>query len=162
MILGIVSDTHGHVEYTRQAIRMLESLEVDQVIHCGDVGAAEIVGMFSRWPTHFVLGNVDTRPQPIRAAIEAAGQTFHGRFGELEIEERRVAFLHGDDSRLLSETIAGGRYDLVCFGHTHVAEQRRVGKTLALNPGALYRAEPHTIAIVDLAKLEATHVALGR
>ena len=31
MLLGIVSDTHGHVEYTRQAVRMLKSLEAREV-----------------------------------------------------------------------------------------------------------------------------------
>ena len=59
MLLGVVSDTHGQTDYTLDAVRMLESLEVDAVLHCGDVGSAEVVRLFKPWPTHFVLGNVD-------------------------------------------------------------------------------------------------------
>jgi predicted phosphodiesterase len=60
----------------------------------------------------------------------------------------------------LRETIAGGQYDLVCHGHTHVARQETVGRTLVVNPGALYRANPHRFALVDLPALEVTSIAL--
>jgi putative phosphoesterase len=160
MIVGIVSDTHGHVEYTRAAVRMLQGFEVAQVIHCGDIGSTEVVELFRAWPTHFVLGNVDSHAPSWRRFIEQAGQTFHGRFGSLEIEGRRIAFLHGDDARLLEETIAGGEYDLVCHGHTHVAKRHARGKTLVVNPGALYRAERHSIAIARLPELEVTHLGV--
>ena len=33
MRIGIVSDTHGHDQYTLDAVRMLECLEVERVIH---------------------------------------------------------------------------------------------------------------------------------
>jgi putative phosphoesterase len=160
MILGILSDTHGHVASTLQAVRLLESCEVELVIHCGDIGSTEIVELLAPWPTHFVLGNVDSEPARLRAAIEGAGQTFHGRFGELRLARRRIAFLHGDDARRLEETIASGRYDLVCYGHTHRAEQHQSGKTLVLNPGALYRAQPHSLAVVRLPQLEVAHLPL--
>lgn len=153
MRIGIVSDTHGHTVNAMAAVRMLESLEVEQVIHCGDVGGDEIVGLFAGWPTHFVCGNVDDRRR-LRVAVEAAGQHFHDALGKLELSGRRIAFLHGDDVPLLRHTI--GKYDLVCHGHTHVAKQYRQGPTLVLNPGALYRATPHSIALVELASMEAT------
>lgn len=160
MIIGIVSDTHGHVDFARAAVRMLESCEVEAVIHCGDIGSPDIVTLFKQWPTHFVLGNVDDHPQAFRTAIEAAGQTFHDRFGTLEIEGRKIAFLHSDDGQLFRRTIADGEYDLVCYGHTHVAELHREGDTLVLNPGALYRADPHSLAVVRLPELEVAHIAL--
>lgn len=155
MRIGVVSDTHGHTINTQAAVRRLESLEVERVIHCGDVGNDEIVGLFSRWPTHFVCGNVDD-PRQLRAAAAAAEQTFHEAFGSLELAGRRIAFLHGDDGPLLRQTIAGGQHDLVCHGHTHVAKLIRQATTLVLNPGALYRAARHSIALVELPSLEAT------
>jgi uncharacterized protein len=160
MILGIVSDTHGQIEFTRAAVRMLESFAVEHVIHCGDIGSSEIVELFRRWPTHFVFGNVDTDERSLRRAIKSAGQTCHERFGTLEFLGRHIAFLHGDDAALLQQTIAGDRYDLVCYGHTHVAEQHRHGSTLVVNPGAIYRAQPHTLAIAKLPQLEVTHIAI--
>ena len=53
MRLGVVSDSHGHVDCTRPAIRMLESLQVDRVLHCGDIGSAAVVEPVSY--THLTL-----------------------------------------------------------------------------------------------------------
>lgn len=160
MLLGIVSDTHGHVAHARAAVHMLNSLEVDVVVHCGDIGSTAVIELFHGRPTHFVLGNVDGFSDELQAAIAKVSGTFHGRFGALEIEGRRIALLHGDDQRLLAQSIADQKFDLVCYGHTHVAEQHRHGKTLVVNPGALYRAERHTIAIARIPELEVTHVTV--
>jgi putative phosphoesterase len=157
MRIGVVSDTHGQLRLTQDAVRMLERLEVAVVLHCGDIGSAAVVELFACWPTHFVFGNVDD-PRTLRDAIGAAGQTCHEHFGQLELDGRRIAFLHGDDGRLLENTILAGQWDLVCHGHTHIAGQRRAGRTLVLNPGAVYRANPHSVAVVELPNLEATLV----
>ena len=151
MRIGVVSDSHGHTVFTREAVRLLESLDVDQVIHCGDIGSVPIVELFSAWPTHFVFGNVDFYDlASLRAAIEAAGQHCHERFGQLELAERKIAFLHSDDIEEFNKAIDSGEWDLILYGHTHVADTRRAGSTLVVNPGALYRATPHSIAVVDL------------
>jgi putative phosphoesterase len=159
MLIAVVSDTHGHAEFTRQAIRMLEGFEIALVIHCGDIGSDGILPLFHRWPLHFVFGNVDARTDPIRRSA-LANQTCHDRFGQLQVAGRDVAFLHGDDEARLQQAIRCGTHDLVCYGHTHVAEQHRQGPTLVLNPGALYRAHPHSVAVVDLVTLAATHLPL--
>jgi putative phosphoesterase len=160
MRLGIISDTHGHVELSRPAVRMLESLEVDAVLHCGDIGSMAIVELFAKWPTHFVFGNCDHGTEAFAAAIKRAGQTCHGLFGDLEFEGVRVALLHSHDHRRFRESISSGDYQLVCYGHTHVAAVDRHGKTLVVNPGAIYRADPHSVAVVELPALEATIIEL--
>ncbi len=156
MHLGIVSDTHGRAESARAAANLLKSFEISQVIHCGDIGSTDVVAAFSNWPTHYVFGNCDTGLGTLRAAMEELGGTCHEWFGELRMAGRSIAFLHGDDSRRLRETIAAGTFDLVCHGHTHVAAQERSNGTLVLNPGALFRARPLTIAVVELPSLEVT------
>ncbi len=160
MRIGVVSDTHGQVIFTRQAVEMLESCEVEQVIHCGDIGSVEIVEQFARWPTHFVFGNVDDNRQELRQAMAAGHHICHERQGELELESRRIAFLHGDDTGLLGELVTSERYDLVCHGHTHVARHVMYGSTHVLNPGALYRAAFHSLALLELPELEVTLVKL--
>ncbi len=160
MKLGIVSDTHGHVPYAQQAIRMLESLGVDEVLHCGDIGSEAIVDLFAPWPTHFVFGNVDHQTHILRVAIEVAGQTCHGDRGVLQREGLQIGFLHGHDSQLFQESIESGEFDLLCYGHTHVAKQEVIGKTLVLNPGALYRATPHSLAVVELPQRTVLEVPL--
>lgn len=153
MRISVVSDTHGHVPYTRAAVEVLAEQAIEAVLHCGDIGSPDVVSLFQPWPTHFVFGNVDRNERALRQAIEAAGQTCHGRFGDLTLEGCRVALVHSDDHALFRRTIASGEYDLVCYGHTHVAEHHREGRTLVLNPGALYRATPHTLAVVTLPQL---------
>ena len=160
MRIGVVSDSHGQVNFTRRAVAMLESREVVQVIHCGDIGSASIVALFEQWPTHWVFGNVDYDRERLRLEIAAVGHTCHERFGSLELEGRRIAFLHGDDTKMLRDAAESGTWDLVCYGHTHVARQHREGTTLLLNPGALYRAARHSIAVVELPSCEATLIGL--
>ncbi len=63
---------------------------------------------------------------------------------------RRFALIHSDDPRKFREMIGSGAYELVCYGHTHVAKIEQIGRTIVLNPGALYRANPHSVAVVDL------------
>lgn len=158
--IGIISDTHGQVEYTRSAIRLLESLEPELLIHCGDIGSAEIVRMLAPWPAHYVFGNVDDDTSSLRYAMTACGATCHERFGTLELDNVRIAFLHGDDWQLLDRTIAGGDFDLVCHGHTHRRREERCGQTLVLNPGAIYRANPHSFAIAELPDLTISSIVL--
>lgn len=150
MRLGVVSDTHGHTAYTLAALRLLQQEQVDVVIHCGDIGSPGLVPLFAGWPAHFVFGNVDHDAAALRWAIREAGQTCHERFGTLELEGVKLAFLHGDDHGAFLDAIGGQEFDLVCYGHTHEAESHREGRTLVLNPGALYRANPHTFAVVEL------------
>lgn len=160
MRIGVISDTHGHIENTRKAVRMLESLEVEALLHCGDIGTPEVVEALAQWPAHYVLGNCDYDHASLATAIAAAGQTFCGEFGEVELAGVRIALAHGHDARRLHDAINRGDYALVCTGHTHTKRLERVEETLVLNPGALYRANPHTIAIVELPSLEATHIVV--
>lgn len=159
MRIGVVSDTHGHVQNALAAARMLEALEVEAVLHCGDIGSPQCMVAFSQWPAHYVLGNVDHYEyDQYAAAADEVEASFHGRFADIQLGGRRIALLHSDDAKKFLHVTTSDEYDLVCYGHSHIAEQHREGKTLVLNPGALYRANPHQIAIVDLDTLEATHV----
>lgn len=160
MRIGIVSDTHGQLETTQAAVDRLKLLDVQAVLHCGDIGSLEVVPLFSSWPTHFVFGNVDHDEEELRREIETAGQTCHARFGDLQLGGRRIALLHSDDARRFHQVQRSGEYDLVCYGHTHCAEEHRDGSTLVLNPGALHRARPHSFAVVDLPLLHVEFVPL--
>ena len=153
MRLGVVSDTHGHRENTQSAVELLAELKVDAVLHCGDIGSPGIIPLFAPWPAHFVFGNVDHDVDELRHAIRHGKQTCHDRFGEIRLAGTRIALLHGDDLSALAETIESQDYDLVCHGHTHKQRLVREGRTLVLNPGALYRATPHSLAAVELPSL---------
>jgi len=116
--------------------------------------------MFAGTPTHFVFGNCDFETALLRKVILDEGQFCHDRFGEIELEDRKIALLHSDDASRFAKAIQSGNYDLVCYGHTHQHEKHYEGSTLVLNPGALHRANPHTIAIVDLTDMSVEHLPL--
>jgi uncharacterized protein len=158
MKIGVLSDTHGETGAVRQAIRILHDQHVGLAIHCGDVGA-EVVPLLKGLPMHFVYGNMDD-PEQLSEAITEPEHTFHQQLGTLEIEGRRLAFLHGHDVKLLRHTIHSGDYDLVCHGHTHNFSSRFEGSTLVLNPGALARTSRPSLATVDLTSLEVTEIPL--
>lgn len=160
MLVGVISDTHGHVEFTREAVRVLESLQVDRVIHCGDVGSPRIPELLEAWPVHYVAGNIDRDPLPLEHAMVARGHVFHGLQAELLWADSKIAVLHGHDAPRLQAAIDSQHWDLVCCGHTHRYQLRRVGRTTVLNPGALYRATPHSFALVQLPELEVNQIVV--
>lgn len=159
MLLGVISDTHGQLEMTALAVHAMKSMKVEYVIHCGDVGGTAIVPLFQSFSAHFVVGNCDSAIT-LQMAVEAAGQTFHGRVGELSLEGRKIAFLHGDSHFAIQRLLTEGECDLIAHGHTHLAQWGTHGETVILNPGALTRCEQPSIALVRLPELEVTPVAL--
>jgi hypothetical protein len=158
MRIGVVSDTHGHLGNTRKAVAMLGDQKVEQVLHCGDIGSADVIPLLDGWPVHYVFGNCDHDAAALTKMIELANQVGHGLFGDIALAGRRIALIHGHEHRRFRDAIASQEYDLVCYGHTHVPEQHFEGKTLVVNPGALYRANPCTLAVIDLARLAVTHL----
>jgi len=161
MLIGVISDTHGDVTRTRDALNTFAVHGVERIIHCGDIGTHAIIEEYGRWPTHFVAGNVDGDCEFLRPRIEELGQTYCGEFGSVDWEGCPIAFLHGHNSRRLIETISSGHWDLVCHGHTHAPKLERVGPTVVLNPGAVSRGHPCSVALVDLPSMQVQHLRLS-
>ena len=151
--LGVISDTHGLLNETVLAVQLFREHDVPTVVHCGDIGGIAVVLAFQGIETHFVLGNMDGEGDALRLAIEETGNRLHGSFGSIERSGKRIAFLHGHQSQKFEQEIESGNWDLLCFGHTHVASLQMHGSTLLLNPGAFERVFRPTVAIVTLADL---------
>jgi putative phosphoesterase len=149
MKIAVVSDTHSRVATVRTALDLIKPYDVELIVHCGDIEDAQTALLFPS-KTHFVFGNCDWDRAGIRAAVAEAGATLHEPFGNLELEDKAIAFIHGDDKRLLHDLEQSGAFDFIFHGHTHHAEERRVGRTRVINPGALFRARPKSFVIVDL------------
>jgi putative phosphoesterase len=135
LLVAIISDIHGS---RGRLSAVLERVRGAGALLClGDLCAPAVVEQIAEefpGPVHVVFGNCDGD----RAALaEAAGPfghvTCHGEFAELELGGRAVALHH--EPEMAAAVAASGRYDLVCFGHTHRPETRREGRTLLVNPG---------------------------
>jgi putative phosphoesterase len=157
MIIGILSDTHGHVPRTTVACSLLKLHGAGLVLHCGDIGSErvliELAGQFgdTTTPVHAVTGNVDQWEPSVLAFPGGAGVEVHGTRFELEADGKRIAMLHGHEAGRLQAAIDSGDYHYVLTGHTHRREDRHVGSTRIINPGAVYRTAEPTVAILDTA-----------
>ncbi len=149
MKIAIVSDTHSRSVTVAAALRLIAPHEVELILHCGDIEDAATVLQFPKY-THFVFGNCDSDRAGIRAAVDEIGATLHEPFGNLELAGASIAFLHGDDKRLLFDLEQSDTFDFLFHGHTHVVNEHRSGRTRIINPGALFRARPKTFAILEL------------
>ena len=161
MRIGILSDTHGNRLMVNLALAELRERGITTVLHCGDIDDAETVELFRGFTSHFVFGNCDGDKSALQAAMADIGATLHEHFGDVELEGVKLAFLHGDDQRLMRDVERSGHYDFLFYGHTHQAEEHRTGPTRVINPGALHRARPKTFIILDLKSGEVEPVTVG-
>jgi uncharacterized protein len=160
MRIGVISDTHDRRELAAEAVRLLGEHKVELILHCGDIETADTIQAFRAVPTHFVYGNWDKDRVGLGATIKAIGGVSYDSFGALELAGKRVAWLHSHERNKLFELEHCGYFDYIFYGHTHVREQHRTGKTLVANPGALFRANPKTCIVLDLVSGEIKPIIL--
>lgn len=152
MKIGVLSDTHGHVVRTTQAIKLLHGRGARVLVHCGDLGSESVLWeltaacMEKGMACHVAIGNVDYAD-----GLAPAAQGLQlGRFLEFEFHGKQCAVLHGDDHAKMRETLAAQRYDYVFTGHTHEPSKEWRGRTCLVNPGAV-RGDPGHVALLDMA-----------
>jgi len=155
MKIGILSDTHGNLPATAAAARLMAVAGVGAVFHCGDIGGAEVLAELAAVfqpldvPVYAVFGNVDAYSGDWKFFPTHLGIHLLGRFGEVEIDGKKIALLHSDDRARFRKTIDSGEYDLVLSGHSHEIHDHTVGRTRCINPGTAGRGAPNTCAVLD-------------
>ncbi len=149
MKIGILSDTHGRVESTRLGVDALVGRGAEVLIHCGDVGSPEVLDVLVGHRSLFVFGNCDWDRETLRRHAQIIGVMCQGVYCDLELSGKHIAVLHGDDAGLKRRILAEQKHDYLFQGHTHIFEDVMIGRTRLINPGALYRAKPHTVALLD-------------
>jgi uncharacterized protein len=149
MKIAILSDTHSKQSTVEAALAEARRRRVELILHCGDIADDETVRLF---PAHtiFVFGNCDYMRQDIARAVDEVGATLQEPYGHVEHDGKLIGFVHGDDRQLLLDLERADAFDYLFYGHTHQAEQHRTGKTLVVNPGALYRTAVKTFAVLDV------------
>ncbi len=161
MYLGVISDTHGNILLAHQAMLVFREFGVERIIHCGDVGSAAVLSQFSGTPLDFVLGNCDGGGAALRETFEPGQVACHGEFGHITFADTKIAFLHGHDQIRFDREASSGKWDMLCYGHTHKsALWMGCDRTIVLNPGAMHRVATPSVAIVKFPEREVTHVNL--
>ena len=148
MKLGVVSDTHGHVDP-----RLIEAFAgVDAILHAGDVGSTVVLDALTTLaPVYAVCGNND---EP---------------FGCLGLPHTLDVSFEGVAVRIVHQLPHAGDLSgvrVLVYGHSHRQVNEERDGVLHLNPGAAGRTGFHamqTAALLILSDglVQATPVVLG-
>ncbi len=139
MKIGLISDTHGHMDE-----RIAHHLEYcDEIWHAGDVGKASVLDDLQKIaPLHAVYGNIDGTEVRNRTTetiiLDRQGLTIAmthiaGAFGKYNPSTRELIRIH--------------KPGLMICGHSHILKIKfdSENNLLFLNPGAAGRSGFHHI-----------------
>ena len=148
VLLGILSDSHGRRERLRTAIRLLSEAGAERFVHLGDLEEASSLDDLAGLPVTVVFGNCDDERELGRTAECLGIESVHPG-GVLEIGSKRVAITHGHLEGELRR-LRGLRPDYLLHGHTHERKDLIEHGVRTICPGALHRANPHTVALLEV------------
>jgi putative phosphoesterase len=162
MKIGIISDTHDHLRNLKAALEVLQAEGVTTICHCGDVCGPEIVQALAGFDVWVAEGNVDRQLGLTQAVKQMLKPGRLAWFHRPALDGVSLAMVHGDDEEALGSLITSGQYAYVLRGHTHRRQDKMVGHTRVINPGALggTRWQSRSFCILDLATGEAHFVEL--
>jgi putative phosphoesterase len=168
--IAVLSDIHDNIWKLAAALKAVE--QADVLLCLGDLCSPFVVHQIGRGfakPVHILFGNNDgdlyritanSRPYP-HIKIDA-------EFFRAELDGKRIAAVHYDN--IARPLAPSGEFDVVCFGHNHVYEVARAGRTLLINPGPIMGAKfaadgssidvPSTFVLYDTVSDAATGYAL--
>ncbi len=156
VLVGILSDSHGHCSRVRRAAALFEKLGVEHVIHCGDVGGEGVFSELLGKPLTFVWGNTDLMDRRLFAYLEGVGLAIPESIpARVELDGKHFAVFHGHEGGF-HHALGHLDVDYLCHGHTHMARDDRAHGKRIINPGALTRATPTTVATLDTSTDELT------
>ena len=157
MLVGLMSDTHDNLPMIDKAVKKLNEMNVELVLHAGDYVAGFVVPRLKEVGCKLigVFGNNDGDHELLKKRFsEYSNMEIRNSFAEITVDRMRIALLHGSNRELLEALINSNSLDFVVYGHSHTAETHRKGKTLVVNPGEVcgYLTGKTTVGLLDTAK----------
>jgi len=131
--IGILSDTHDHVDNIKKALRIFSDRNVDLILHCGDFVSPFALAPFKDLfcPFAGIFGNNEGEKAGLTEMFSGHGvlqePPLQYRFKEYLFFITHIPF----DFTTLAQS---GTYTAILYGHSHVPEVKK-GKTLIINPG---------------------------
>lgn len=161
MKIGVLSDTHGVVDRTRQAVEVFDREGIDTIVHCGDVVGLMVLEQFVGKRLWFVWGNTDRIVPSWRSATDTWGFCWPEQSPlAIELDGKRIIIAHGHET-VFRHILRDPDADFLFYGHSHSRLCMRIGRCTVTNPGAIHRTPQPTVAIVDLQSAEVRYLALN-
>jgi len=153
MKIGVMSDSHGNIEYVRQAAEYMMEAEVEYIIHLGD-------DYYDARILDILPVNVIKVPGVYEAVYQDA--SVPNRLVE-EIAGLKILITHTKDShrndlshdKMPEEYTTSRKVDIVLFGHSHSFYAELEGGILMVNPGHLKNEDKRgeaTFALLNINK----------
>lgn len=159
MKLAIISDTHDEEERTKRALRKINAISPDKVVHCGDLTSAKMLSLFKGLDIVQVLGNCDSGPSLNHEAVKL-GLNPIDYTAEFKLADKSFFVAHGNNANTVRHAISSQAFDFVLHGHTHVANDETFDKTRIVCPGALHSANFYSFAVIDLSNDEVEFITI--
>ena len=148
-MIGLISDTHENVPAIEKAVALLKSHNPELVIHAGDIISPPVLPHFSGLPMRFVFGNNDGERAGLNQKAAELGFPPIEDIAIFSLHSKSFFVYHGTRPKILAEAADSQKFDYIITGHTHQKLDQRQGITRIINPGALFKANPLTIALLD-------------
>ena len=128
--IGILSDTHLHSPsswFVKQVQQAFADCSI--ILHAGDLTDLSILDVFEGKEVHAVQGNMCSYACREKLPTEKV----------FNVDGYSIALCHGAGERHTIEERLWNLFptaDCIVYGHTHLAVNHRLGKTLFVNPGS--------------------------
>lgn len=156
MVIAVISDLHDNTAAWQILLRAFSAMKIETIINCGDTCApAMLKEMAATFPgrIHTIFGNVADRKLEAEVMLDLPNVTHYGDQGELTLDGRKIFFTH--KPKEAEQAVKSGKYDLVCYGHTHLKRWEKIGESYILNPGTAGGMFQYpSFATVDLQTLD--------
>lgn len=136
MKIAFIGDTHKNKYSIEVAIKKINELKADMVIHLGDcIDDVEIIKSGFKGEVVGVVGNCDCTSRFPNNQI-------------IDINNKKIFFTHGDlygVKNSLSSIIYKGKElgaDIILFGHTHMLLSEEIEGITIMNPGSIPKPSP--------------------
>ncbi len=149
MKIGIISDTHNDIEYTKKALDIFISKNVDLIIHSGDLTSYKMLKLFQGLNCKFVLGNMDFDVEGINKESKRLGFDSIDYTCEITVDNKEIFVIHGNNVPVFRKAILSGKFDYIIKGHTHSFENYVSNNVRVINPGSLCGSREHCIIILS-------------
>lgn len=159
MIVGIISDTHDHLDNLRKALEVFNKYNVGHIIHAGDFCSPFTWRVIRDFRGGFtgIFGNNDGERVLLKRLYQDRIYTQPYKF---TLQDKNIVVMHEPD--VVEELAKSRSFHIVVYGHTHEPVIKVIDDTLIINPGeaAGWLYGRATVGIVDLKDMKAEIIPL--
>ncbi len=159
MLVGIMSDSHGDARATADAVKLLTARGAQKLFHCGDICSPRVLDELAGRDVTFVWGNCDDPSPTLRRYVRDLGLTWPRPPVVVAPAGKKIGVYHGHEPNFRNAAFTEN-LDYLFYGHTHCYADATENGCRLVNPGALYRARVHTVALLDLVSDKLTFLSI--